>query len=172
MGYAGYSVFNILASIVPNLLNGLTGGLTGAAVKVLADVGIKLPETDNPEAELERIVASADPELLAKLRGADNDFKLQMQKLKLDLTKLGNESTEGARQMHIKLGGHLVPYMGVFILLVGFVAVFCLFFVEFPAANRDLINIFLALIVGYGGNVVTFYFGSSDEGGRAKGVDG
>ena len=162
-------MFNILTSLVPNLIGGLAGGLTGAAVKVLEDVGIKLPESDDPKAELEKIIATADPEVLMKLRQADNDFKLQMQKMKLDLTKLGNESTEGARQMQMKTGGKLVPYMGVFILLAAFIAVFSLLFVDFPAANRDLINIFLALIVGYGSNVVTFYFGSS-EGSRAKDI--
>ena len=38
-----------------------------------------------------------------------------------------------------------------------------LFFIDIPDKNRDLVNIALGSIIGWGGAVVSFYFGNSDQ---------
>ncbi|MEO3357229.1 hypothetical protein ACPC5U_13115 [Acinetobacter haemolyticus] len=39
-----------------------------------------------------------------------------------------------------------------------------LFFVDIPERNRDLVNIVLGAIIGWGTTVFGFYFGDSDRG--------
>ena len=160
-------ITNILGSLMPNLLGGLAGGLVGAATKVLKDIGIDLPSNEDPQKALEKIIAEADPSVLADIRKADLEFESKMAELKVDVKRLNSENTQNARAMQRETKSVLVPILAVIILLYSFTLVGGLFFMDFPPANRDLINVFFGLCLGYSGNVVTFYFGSS-EGSRLK----
>jgi len=46
---------------------------------------------------------------------------------------------------------------------VGVLSIIGLFFIEIPEKNRDLVNIALGTVIGWGGAVVSFYFGNSDQ---------
>lgn len=38
-----------------------------------------------------------------------------------------------------------------------------LFFFDIPHSNKDLVNILLGAVIGWTGNIVSFYFGSTDK---------
>lgn len=38
-----------------------------------------------------------------------------------------------------------------------------LFYFNIPMENKDLVNILLGAVIGWASNIVSFYFGSSDE---------
>lgn len=44
-----------------------------------------------------------------------------------------------------------------------------LFFIDIPDRNRDLVNIVLGAIIGWGTTVFGFYFGNSDKANKEKG---
>lgn len=44
-----------------------------------------------------------------------------------------------------------------------------LFFIDIPDRNRDLVNIVLGAIIGWGTTVFGFYFGNSDKAMKEKG---
>lgn len=46
---------------------------------------------------------------------------------------------------------------------VGVLSIILLFFIDVPDKNRDLINIALGTVIGWGGSVVSFYFGNIDK---------
>ena len=46
---------------------------------------------------------------------------------------------------------------------IAVLAIIGLFFIDIPEKNRDLVNIALGSIIGWGGVVVRFYFGNSDQ---------
>ena len=50
---------------------------------------------------------------------------------------------------------------------IAVLAIIGLFFIDIPEKNRDLVNIALGSIIGWGGAVVSFYFGNSDQ--KSKG---
>ena len=49
---------------------------------------------------------------------------------------------------------------------IAVLAIIGLFFIDIPEKNRDLVNIALGSIIGWGGAVVSFYFGNSDQTGK------
>ena len=151
-----------LLNVVPHLVKGLKGGLGGAVKSVLSSAGVNM-DGDNPEKGLKNYIKHATPEQLAAIKVADNQFKLDMERLGIDLAKIAAEDRSNARAMQVNTRSKLVPFLALFIIMACFGLAAFLFFKNIPSANRDLINIFFGLLVGYAGNVVTFYFGSSDE---------
>jgi len=136
-------MFNILAGIVPNIINGLTGGLAGAAVKVLEDVGIMLPKNKDPKRELEKIIAKADPELLLKIKEADHKFETAMSEMHIDLETLNMENTKDARAMYRDTKDRLVPILALFIVGFAFSLVAGLSFFDLPDATIQNNGLFL-----------------------------
>lgn len=151
-----------LLNVVPHLIKGLKGGLGGAVKSVLTSAGVNI-DGDNPEKGLKNYIKQATPEQLAAIKAADNNFKLEMEKMGIDLAQIAAEDRKNARAMQVKTRTKLVPFLALFIIMACFSLPSFLFFKDMPTENRDLINNLFYLLVGYAGNVVTFYFGSSDE---------
>ena len=151
-----------LLNVVPHLVKGIKGGLGGAVKGVLTSAGVNL-DGEDPEKGLKNYLKQANPEQLAAIKTADNQFKLDMERMGIDLAEIAAEDRKNARAMQVKTRTKLVPFLALFIIMACFSLAAFLFFKDIPSANRDLINIFFGLLVGYAGNVVTFYFGSSDE---------
>ena len=144
-----------MLNLFPNLLGAVAGGAENLVCTALKEAGLPISTRPTKE-ELERLIASADPETFERLKNAERLFTLEQNKLKF-------KDIADARKMAIQNRSKLVPVMGFFILSMGFLGLIGLFFIQFPETNRDLINIILGLIVGHSSNVVTFYFGSSDK---------
>lgn len=155
-------MIDLLAKIAPNIAKGMAGGLGGAVKSVLRSSGIDIDRDSEENQALYELVAKADPDTLERIKQADATFKTRMAELDIDLKRIEADDRRDARAMYRKTKDRLVPILAVIILVFSFTLVGSLFFLDFPPTNRDLINIFFGLIVGYAGNVVTFYFGSSD----------
>ena len=54
-------------------------------------------------------------------------------------------------------------YIAFLALGIAVLSIIGLFFIDIPDKNRDLVNIALGSIIGWGGAVVSFYFGNSDQ---------
>ena len=57
-------------------------------------------------------------------------------------------------------------YIAFLALGIAVLSIIGLFFIDIPEKNRDLVNIALGSIIGWGGAVVSFYFGNSDQNGK------
>jgi uncharacterized membrane protein YccC len=57
--------------------------------------------------------------------------------------------------------------IGLVALLGGLAGMFCLFFVPIPAGNREALLLALGLVLGWGGCVINYEFGSSPAGRNA-----
>ena len=87
-----------LGAIAPTLATALGGPMAGAATKFIAD---KLLGNENAEqSDIEAAIINASPEDLTRLKELDNDFKLGMKKLDVDIFELEVSSSDSARINH------------------------------------------------------------------------
>lgn len=54
-------------------------------------------------------------------------------------------------------------YLSGIVLLFSLFLLISLFLLDIPNANKDLVNILLGAVIGWTGNIISFYFGSVDK---------
>lgn len=59
------------------------------------------------------------------------------------------------------MGEKVMLWLGVAAVSIGAILVVMLFFVPIPEENKSLVDVSLGLVLGWGGAVMQFYFGSS-----------
>ena len=92
------AIKNIIGSLAPTLGQALAGPLGGTAAAAIASV---LGCSTEPKV-LEKAVQNATPEQLAQIKRADNDFKVQMKQLDVDVFALQTADTQDARKFFNK----------------------------------------------------------------------
>lgn len=121
----GFDWKKTLGTVAPALATALGGPLGGVATKVALDaLGI---DNAGGEDALASAVASGDPNVLVKLKQAENDFAIKMKELDVDIYAKDVEDRASARQLGIARG--LVPQTllsGIFV--IGFVGVLWVLF--------------------------------------------
>lgn len=88
----GATAKQVLATVAPLLGTAVAGPFGGLAGTLLA----KALGTTDPKA-MEAAITSTDPDILLKLKQADNDFKAQMEALQISEEKLSFDDTASAR---------------------------------------------------------------------------
>ena len=93
---------SIIRNVAPVLGTALGGPMAGTATKFIANELLGKP--DAHESDIEQAVMKASPEQLSKLKAMDTQFKLEMQKLNIDVykleAKLEIQDRAGARQLY------------------------------------------------------------------------
>lgn len=148
-----------LGAIAPTLATAIGGPLGGVAVKIASDaLGIN-PDQD----EIERALASGDPQVLAQLKKAEHDFKVEMKSLGVELEKVHAGDRGSARSLAKQKG--FTPQALISVVFVsGFVGILYLLFfspVEFNAGQRELASILLGILAAGLNQIMNFWFGSS-----------
>ena len=151
----------LVKTIAPTLGTALGGPAAGAAVKFMADKFLGDPEAG--EQDLAEFVLAAGPEQLAELRRLDNEFKLEMRRLDIDVYRLDTENTKDARGM--AKATTLAPQIVLSVLFIGgyFALVFLLFGgqVRLDPDSETMGLLLLGLMTGEVPRIMQFWFGSS-----------
>lgn len=153
------SVLGILGSIAPTIA-GLLPGPLGAMAKtaVTSLLGLK---PDASEAEIEKTLATANPDMLLKLKQLDADFSEKMKQLDIDYEKMSYEDTANARAREIALKDRTNKILA-YMIIGGYLAVqAAVMWLTPPAANHDLIIEGLSILKYSVVLVLGYYFGSS-----------
>ncbi|WP_299948413.1 hypothetical protein [uncultured Microbulbifer sp.] len=157
----------IVKSVAPTLGAALGGPVAGTAVKFLA--GALLGDEKATEQDIANTILTASPKQLLELRNLDNQFKLKMRELDIDVYRLEVEDRKSARQMGIK-GGLKAQMVLSFMFIGGYFALtFSLFSGEIiltPAIEKTG-TLMLGVITGAIPMILQFWFGSS-QGSKEK----
>lgn len=149
----------ILGAVAPTLATALGGPLAGAAVGALSKA--VLNKDDGTEEEISQVVSSGNPETLLKLKEADNTFKLEMQRLGVDLEALHAKDRDSARQREIAVRDN-TPKILASVVVVGFFGVLAYMFkYGVPKEGDEALLILLGALGAGFGMVLSYYFGSS-----------
>ena len=151
-----------LAKIAPTLglaIGGPFGALAGNVVGGLLD-------GDDPIEALETAVKTGDPAAYARIKEADQAFKVKLEELGIQKEELHQRDRSSARDMFVKTRSIMTPTLALvivlsFVAMVGFVLV----------GSTPVDSVLAGTLIGYlsakAEQVVAFYFGSS-AGSKAK----
>jgi len=152
---------SILKTVAPILGTAIGGPFGGMASKFLIE---KLGGDENTtEDQMQKMIETASPETLLKLKECDNEFKLQMRELGIKEKDLEVKDRADARAMGIKTT--LLPQM---IISTIFVATFALIMytvfnttLDMTETQKAMTNILLGILSAGIIQVMNFWFGSS-----------
>ena len=100
MGFDWKSLLGNVAPVLGTAIGGPFGALAGAAVKAVLGL-----EPDSDEAAMAKAMEKATPEQLLALQNAERQFKLDMEKLNVDVMKIDSDDRNSARQREINITG-------------------------------------------------------------------
>jgi len=148
----------ILGAVTPIFAGLLPGPLGSVVQKVIGDV---LGKSVTSQEEIEKLLASASPDLLIKLKQAETDFVEKMGQQKIDVIKLATEDTANARAMQLSTKSK-TPAVLAGVVVVGWIGLMIYLLMEtVPQSNAQIINIALGTFNSALMLVLGFYFGSS-----------
>jgi Fe2+ transport system protein B len=147
---------NILGALAPTLGAAIGGPIGGQAGQIISSV---LGVANNPKS-IEQAMQNLTAEQMAELKIAENDFKVQMKELEVDVFELEVNDKQDARQ---KFSKDWTPKILGTITLTGFFSYIFLVTLQPPDSTSDTI---VSLVLGYLGGlasaVISFYFGASN----------
>jgi hypothetical protein len=156
-------LFNLLKGVAPTLATAVAGPLGGAAISAIAS---KLGVSDSVE-EVAKAIAG-DPQAAQKLA-----------ELELEYAKLDAQDRDSARKAYAaiatsenstKLDKLVVPILALGVVGLAFTLIGVLMFVDTPSDQQQLVIFALGFITSAAGQVLSFYFGSS-QGSKDKTED-
>jgi len=148
---------NTLASIAPTLATALGGPFAGAATKFLANKF--LGDENASESELEQFISTANPEQLLEIKNSDNEFKLSMAKMGVDVFKIAADDKKNARAEHKH--SYMPAVLSVALSLVVAGILYMLFYLEPPEGSRDVLFMLLGVVIKEWGGAMQYWFGTT-----------
>lgn len=151
----------IVAGVAPTIATALGGPLAGAATKYLASA--LLGDENARESQIEAAILSATPDDLLNLRSIDNDFKIKMEQIGVDIYKISVDDRKDARAMASKTS--MAPQCVLSTIFIGgyFGLVYMLFggYIDINESIRDMANILIGVMTANIPQIMAFWFGSS-----------
>jgi hypothetical protein len=147
----------IVGTVAPTLGAALGGPFGALAGKLLHDA----LDTKGDDKALEAAITSGDPNVLLKLKEADQNFTVQMEKLGIDRDKLVYDDRANARAREIAVKDK-TPANLAYAITVGFFGTLSFMLVNGkPATGGDALLVMLGSLGTAWAGIVAYYFGSS-----------
>ena len=151
----------LLATVAPTIATALGGPLAGIATRTIATA--VLGKADASEEEIATAITGATPDQLHKLKEAENQFKVELKKLDVDLEKIASADRASAREREAKVGGWTNPILAG-VVITGFFAVVAYVLTDPETLTAPAAGI-MGTLIGYvsakADQVIVYYFGSS-----------
>jgi len=147
-------LLNLLKGVAPTLATAVAGPLGGAAVSAIAS----------------RLGVSDSVEEVAKAIAGDPQAAQKLAELELEYAKLDAQDRDSARKAYAavatsenatKLEKLVVPILALGVVGLAFTLIGILMFVDTPSDQQQLVIFALGFITSAAGQVLSFYFGSS-----------
>jgi len=150
----------LIENVAPTIATALGGPVAGMAVKALSTA--LLGHGDGSEDDLTAALSNATPDQIAAIKRADNDFKVQMKTLDIDLVKIAADDRASARSMQTEVRSPLVPAIAI-VVITAFVAVTIGTLLGYAKIESALAGTLLGYLSAKAELVLSFYFGSSAD---------
>jgi hypothetical protein len=152
----GQTAKSVLATVAPLLGTALGGPFGGLAGSLLS----KALGTSDPKA-MEAAITSTDPDILLKLKAAENELQEHLKQLQIDEEKLTFDDTANARGREIAVHDK-TPMLLAFGITLGFFGTLSfMLWNGKPQVGGDALLVMLGSLGTAWAGVVSYYFGSS-----------
>jgi len=146
-----------LGAIAPTLATALGGPLAGGAVKFLA--ANLLGNEKASQQEVENFILEADPGKLAEMKRLDHQFKVEMEKLGVDVFRLEVKDRESARKHH---KSHWMPaFLCILLTLMVAAAAWALMTIEIPQENASILYMLFGQVVTAWATCIAYWVGTT-----------
>jgi hypothetical protein len=150
----------VVGTVAPTLATALGGPLAGMATRAVA--GAVLDRDDAAPEEVAAAVLAGGPEVLVKLREADNNFAVQLRQLDVDIERVAAGDRESARQRESRTGDTFTPRALAFLITAGFFgALFWLLVHGKPDQGGDALLVMLGSLGTAWSGVIGYFYGST-----------
>jgi hypothetical protein len=152
----GQTAKQVLATVAPLLGTALGGPFGGLAGSLLS----KALGTSDPKA-MEAAISSTDPDILLKLKQADNEFQEHLKQLGIEEEKLSFDDTANARAREIATKDTTPKYMA-YLVTVGFFATLGYLIVYGkPSTGGDVMLVMVGALGTAWSTIMAYLYGSS-----------
>lgn len=148
----------LIQTVAPTIATALGGPVAGMAVRALSNALLGHP--DGSEDDINAALANATPEQIAAIRKVDDDFKVQMKQLDIDLVKIAADDRASARQMQETVQSNIPAILSTLI-IGGFAVIIGMKIYGFSVPTDPLISDLITTLRDGVILVLSFYFGSS-----------
>jgi len=152
----------LVGTVAPTIASVFGTPLAGMGVSaVLTALGITEADPVKVESKISEVLAVANPDVLLKLKTADQQFQLDMKKAGIDLEKLAYDDKASARARQIALKDK-TPAVLAYLLTIGFFSVLGgLFSIEIPEGNKAIVYSMAGCLGTVWIAAMAYYHGSS-----------
>jgi hypothetical protein len=149
----------VVNAVAPTVATALGGPLAGAAVSALSSSLLGKP--DGTADEVAAAITGGGPDMLLKMKQADQTFAEQMKSLDIDLAKLAEADRDSARQREVQSHDSTTPRVLALVVTLGFFS--CLGYMLVcgkPPTGGDALLVMLGALGGAWAAIISYYFGS------------
>ncbi len=152
-------LLSIIRTVAPGIATAFGGPLAGMAVRAVS--ASLLGKPDGSMKEIETALLGASPETMLKLKEADHNFTLEMERLGVDLERIHADDRDSARKRQMATKDNTPAILGVAVFTGFFGILAALMFVAIPEKSLTPLNIMLGSLATIIVQVAAYYFGSS-----------
>jgi len=154
-------VLDPIRKIAPMIAGAVGGPYASVAVSALSNIILGKP--DGTEEEVVDVLSSGNPEVLFKLKQAEEDFKIKMKELGIKEDELIVEDRMDAREREIKTKDKMVPIFAGIVLLGFFATVGYVLsgYVDLSGQTGAIAGTLIGYVSAKAEQVIAYYFGSS-----------
>ncbi len=146
----------LVKSIAPTLATGLGGTMAGLAKKAITGALLGEENATDDLKIAEQAVMAANPDALLKLKEADNNFKLEMERLGVELEEIHAKDRDSARTL---AKANMWPQIVLSaIMICGY---FMIIFMEANDPELHIDDYLIGVLTGAIPMILQFWFGSS-----------
>lgn len=155
---------SVIETVAPTIGTALGGPMGGVAAQYLSNR--LLGKGTHTVEELQEAILHASPDQLADIKRIEADFKVQMERIGVDLEEIAAKDRDSARNREIALNDKTPAILAYGTMAAFFGYIGGVTFLSTPDTDMDFIYLALGWLGGTASTVIAYYFGSSS--GSAK----
>ncbi|MBC2741601.1 MAG: hypothetical protein HGJ93_00750 [Desulfosarcina sp.] len=162
----------LVRTVAPGIASVFGTPLAGMATKVIADavLGPGKDQDKDIDDQLNAAMIGASPDVLIRIKEADQQFTVEMRKLDIDLEKMAYADVASARNREIQIKDKMPAVIATILIIMFGLALGALFKYDIPEANKTVV---MSMVGSLGTMAVTaaaYYLGSSRGSARKDGT--